>query len=127
MPPTTTQAIKRTDDNFSAWSDFKEWMDICYANALKMGNDAVRSVDPDAYVGIGGGQLPHRVLQRLECGDGPDRASLVGDGMSRVSRGERVGDGVDDRGQGVSVVPEVRVRVAAGHVQDIGDPDDCAM
>jgi hypothetical protein len=58
MPLTTSQAMKRSDDNFSAWADFKEWMDICYANALKMGTDAVHSVDPDAYVGIGGGQMP---------------------------------------------------------------------
>jgi len=58
MPPTTSEAMKRADDNFSAWADFKEWMDISYANALKMGNDAVRSVDPEAYVGIGGAQMP---------------------------------------------------------------------
>jgi len=57
-PMTTDQAMKRGDDNFSAWADFKEWMDICYANALKLGTDAVHSVDPEAYVGIGGGQMP---------------------------------------------------------------------
>jgi hypothetical protein len=50
--------MKRTDDNFSSWADFKEWMDIAYARALKMGADAVHSVDPDAYVGIGGAQMP---------------------------------------------------------------------
>ena len=58
IPETTDQAMKRRDGNFSSWSDFKEWMDIAYANALKMGTDAVHSVDPDAYVGIGGGQMP---------------------------------------------------------------------
>ena len=58
MPMTTDEAMKRSDDNFSAWADFKEWMDICYANALKMGTDAIHSVDPEAYVGIGGGQMP---------------------------------------------------------------------
>lgn len=58
MPMTTDETVKRHDDNFSAWADFKEWMDICYANALKMGTDAVHSVDPEAYVGIGGGQMP---------------------------------------------------------------------
>ena len=31
MPPTTDEAMKRTDENFSAWSDFKEWMDVSYA------------------------------------------------------------------------------------------------
>jgi hypothetical protein len=57
-PETTNEAMKRTDDNFSSWADHKEWMDISYARALKMGADAVRSVDPEAYVGIGGGQMP---------------------------------------------------------------------
>jgi hypothetical protein len=58
MPMTTNEAMKRTDDNYSAWADFKEWMDIAYAGALKMGVDAVRSADPDAYAGIAGGQMP---------------------------------------------------------------------
>ncbi len=58
FPETTREAMKRTDDNYSSWADHKEWMDISYANALKMGVDAVRSVDPDAYVGIAGGQMP---------------------------------------------------------------------
>ena len=57
-PETTNQAMKRTDGNFSSWADFKEWMDIAYAHALKLGTDAIHSVDPDAYVGIGGGQMP---------------------------------------------------------------------
>src|SRR5260370_37503940 len=50
--------MKRSDDIFSSWDDFKEWMDISYASALKMGADAIHSVDPQAYVGIGGGQMP---------------------------------------------------------------------
>jgi hypothetical protein len=58
MPMTTNEAMKSTDDNYSAWADFKEWMDIAYASALKMGADAVRSADPDAYAGIAGGQMP---------------------------------------------------------------------
>ncbi len=58
LPDTTDEAMKRTDANYTSWSDFKEFMDVAYAGALKMGNDAVRSVDPHAYVGIGGGQMP---------------------------------------------------------------------
>ncbi len=50
--------MKRTDSNYTSWSDFKEFMDVAYAAALKIGNDAVWSVDPYAYVGIGGGQMP---------------------------------------------------------------------
>lgn len=57
-PETTNEVMKRKDDNFSSWADHKEWMDISYARALKQGADAVRSVDPDAYVGIGGAQMP---------------------------------------------------------------------
>ena len=58
MPETTDEAMKRTNSNYTSWSDFKEFMDAAFAGALKMGNDAVRSVDPHAYVGIGGGQMP---------------------------------------------------------------------
>ena len=58
MPMTTSEAMKRTDDNYSAWADFKQWMDIAYSGAVKMGVDAVRSADPDAYAGIAGGQMP---------------------------------------------------------------------
>jgi hypothetical protein len=50
--------MQRKDDNFAAWADFKEWMDISYADALKMGTDAIHEVDKDAYVSIGGGQMP---------------------------------------------------------------------
>jgi len=58
MPETANETMKRTDGNHSAWSDHKEWMDVSFARALKMGVDAVRSVDPAAYVGIAGAQMP---------------------------------------------------------------------
>ncbi|MGH9664693.1 MAG: beta-galactosidase, partial [Bryobacteraceae bacterium] len=57
-PTTTHRAMQRTDGNFAAWADFKEWMDISYADALRMGREAIEEVDPDAYVGVGGGQMP---------------------------------------------------------------------
>ncbi len=57
-PETTRDAIKRTDENYSSWADFKEWMDVAFANALKVGADAIHSVDPHAYVGIEGAQMP---------------------------------------------------------------------
>lgn len=57
-PETTAEAMKRTDGNFSSWADHKEWMDISYARALEMGVDAVHSVDPKAFVGIAGAQMP---------------------------------------------------------------------
>jgi hypothetical protein len=58
MPETTTQAMTRPGDNFAPWADFKEWMDISFARSLKMGADAIHSVDPHAYVEIGGAQMP---------------------------------------------------------------------
>jgi hypothetical protein len=57
-PPTTHEAMQRKGDNFAAWADFKEWMDISFADALLMGRKAIEEVDPDAYVNIGGGQRP---------------------------------------------------------------------
>jgi hypothetical protein len=57
-PMTTHEAMQEKGDNFASWADFKEWMDISFADALKMGTDAVHEVDKDAYVGIGGGQMP---------------------------------------------------------------------
>lgn len=58
IPDTTNIAMARADGNFSSWADMKEWMDVAYADALKMGNDAIRAVDPHAYVGIAGAQMP---------------------------------------------------------------------
>lgn len=58
VPETTREAMQRTDDNFSSWSDHKEWMDVAFARALEMGAGAINSVDPDAYVSIGGAQMP---------------------------------------------------------------------
>ncbi len=55
---TTNEAMKQSDENFSSWGDFKEWMDVSFANAVKMGVDAVHSVDPEAYVALEGGQVP---------------------------------------------------------------------
>ncbi|WP_263418112.1 alpha-amylase family protein [Terriglobus albidus] len=57
-PQTTNEAMKRTDENWTSWADFKEWMDIAYANAIKAGVDAVHEVDPEAYAGVVGAQKP---------------------------------------------------------------------
>jgi hypothetical protein len=57
-PPTTHEAMQRKGDNFAAWADFKEWMDISFSDALLMGRKAIEEVDPQAYVNIGGGQRP---------------------------------------------------------------------
>ncbi len=58
VPETTRQAMRRTDSNYSSWADHKEWMDVAWARALKVGVDAIHSVDPQAYAAIAGGQMP---------------------------------------------------------------------
>lgn len=58
IPDTTDEAMRRSDGNYSSWADHKEWMDESFARALKMGKDAVHSVDPAAFVGIAGAQMP---------------------------------------------------------------------
>ncbi|MBL8209665.1 MAG: beta-galactosidase [Bryobacterales bacterium] len=58
VPETTDEAMRRTDGNYSSWADHKEFMDTAFARALRMGRDAVQSVNPRAYVGIAGAQMP---------------------------------------------------------------------
>ena len=58
VPTTTAEAMKRSDGNFSAWADFKEWMDAEFARALSLGTQAVHAADPAALAAIEGGQIP---------------------------------------------------------------------
>jgi hypothetical protein len=58
VPMTTDEAMRRFDENFSAWADFKEWMDAAFARALKNGSDAVHAADPAAVSAIEGAQIP---------------------------------------------------------------------
>jgi hypothetical protein len=58
MPMTTREAIQRSDQNFSAWADFKEWMDIAFARAVESGTKAIHAADPDAISAIDGAQIP---------------------------------------------------------------------
>jgi hypothetical protein len=57
-PMTTRDAMTRTDQNFAAWGDFKEWMDVAFSRALRSGTDAVHTADPEALSAIEGGQIP---------------------------------------------------------------------
>jgi hypothetical protein len=58
VPPTTDAAMARADRNWSGWADFKTWMDIAFARALRAGTDAVHQADPTALAGIAGAQVP---------------------------------------------------------------------
>jgi len=56
MPMTTPEAMRQRHGNFSAWADFKAWMDVAFARALAAGRAAVHAADPDAFAGLEGGQ-----------------------------------------------------------------------
>src|SRR5262249_49236645 len=58
VPDSTAEAMGRRDDNFSSWSDFKEWMDEAFARAVRAGTEAVHAADPTALAAIAGGQPP---------------------------------------------------------------------
>ena len=58
VPETTDQALARTDGNFSAWSDFRSFMDVAFAGAVRAGTDAVHGADPTALAALEGGQVP---------------------------------------------------------------------
>jgi hypothetical protein len=57
-PLTTDAALRRGDDNFAAWADFKAWMDVAFARAVAAGAAAVHAGDPAARAAIEGTQQP---------------------------------------------------------------------
>ena len=58
VPPTTDATVARTDGNFSAWSDFKEWMDESFYRAVRRGTDTIHAADQRARSGLEGIQAP---------------------------------------------------------------------
>jgi hypothetical protein len=57
-PMTTREAMQRSDQNFAAWADFKEWMDVAFARAIESGTKAIHKADPEAVAAIEGAQIP---------------------------------------------------------------------
>ena len=57
-PELTDAAIARPDQNFSAWSDWKAYMDHAFAAAVRQGTAAVHAADPAARSALEGGQVP---------------------------------------------------------------------
>lgn len=55
---TADEIFAHKDDNFAAWCDHTDFMDDVLMNAYAIGAKKIREFDPDAYVGIGGGQGP---------------------------------------------------------------------
>ena len=86
-PETTTEAMHRTDGNYAAWADFKAWMDVAFATAVRRGTDAVHAADPRALAGIEGAQLPGwggynythlaRAVDVMEIYDGDQNLPIV--------------------------------------------------
>ena len=58
VPDLTDDAVRRTDDNYSAWADFKAWMDVAFAAAVRTGTNAVHRADPAALSALEGAQAP---------------------------------------------------------------------
>nr|WP_294549735.1 alpha-amylase family protein [uncultured Rhodopila sp.] len=58
VPELTSAAMRRTDDNYSAWADFKAWMDVAFARAVRAGTDAVHRADASALAALEGAQVP---------------------------------------------------------------------
>jgi hypothetical protein len=58
QPMTTDAARARADENFAAWADFKAWMDVAFAQAVRAGSNALHAADPAALAGLEGAQAP---------------------------------------------------------------------
>jgi hypothetical protein len=58
VPPTTTEAMARSDGNYASWSDFKDWMNLSFARAVGAGTMAVHAGAPGALSAIEGAQMP---------------------------------------------------------------------
>jgi Beta-galactosidase len=87
QPEITNVAMARTDDNFAAWNDFKAWMDTSFADALRIGTDAIHLADPTALSAIEGVQIPGwggydytklvRAVDVMEAGDDGVNVSII--------------------------------------------------
>jgi len=58
VPELTEAALRRQDDNYSAWSDFKAWMDVAFSRAVQAGAIAVHEGRPGMRAALEGGQVP---------------------------------------------------------------------
>ena len=57
-PEMTREAVASHNANLARWADFKAWMDVAFAQALRAGTDAVHQGDPQARAAIEGAQVP---------------------------------------------------------------------
>ncbi|MHC4717049.1 MAG: beta-galactosidase, partial [Planctomycetota bacterium] len=58
---TTDEVLARTDGNFSAWCDHKDFMDSVLIDGYALAKKFIRKHDPAGRIGMGGGQGPAAV------------------------------------------------------------------
>ena len=58
VPELTDAALRRTDENYSAWSDFKAWTDVAFARAVRTGVEGVHEGRSGMRAALEGGQVP---------------------------------------------------------------------
>jgi len=58
---TTDEIFARTNENYAAWADHKDFMDTVLCDGYRAAGKAVKAVDPTARIGMGGGQGPSPV------------------------------------------------------------------
>ena len=102
-PELTDAAMARTDDNYSAWADFKTWMDVAFAAAIRHATDTVHAADPQALTAIEGAQIPGwggydyarlattvDIMEIYDAGDAPALAAAFNPALIQLrSSGER--------------------------------------
>lgn len=87
VPMMTSAALRQGDDNFAAWADFKQWMDVAFARAVRAGTAAVHAADPAALAGLEGTQPPGwggydytqlaAAVDVMECSGGEDAIAIA--------------------------------------------------
>ncbi len=58
VTPALTDDALRREAAVPSWMEFKAWMDVAFARALRAGTEAVHRANPEALAGIEGGQVP---------------------------------------------------------------------
>jgi beta-galactosidase GanA len=104
VPELTDAAMARHDDNYAAWADFKAWMDVAFATAVRHVTDAVHTADPTALAGLEGGQVPGwggydygllapavDVMEVYDVGNAQDLARAFNPGLRLLRTGGGVG------------------------------------
>ena len=58
VTPALTRDALRSETAEPSWMEFKAWMDVAFARAVRAGTNAIRRGDPDALAALEGAQVP---------------------------------------------------------------------